>query len=93
MRQQTFADASFKPYRKTTRREAFLTEMDRVVPWAALCALIAPVYPKPAGAGRPPVGLERMAADLFSPALVHPLRPGRGGGALRLAGDARLCRH
>ncbi|MFA7096630.1 MAG: IS5 family transposase [Gammaproteobacteria bacterium] len=65
MRQQTFADASFKPYRKTTRREAFLTEMDRVVPWAALCALIAPVYPKPAGAGRPPVGLERMARIYF----------------------------
>lgn len=65
MRQQTFADASFEPYRKTTRREAFLTEMDRVVPWAALCALIAPVYPKPAGAGRPPVGLERMLRIYF----------------------------
>ena len=29
--------------------------MNRVVPWAELAAAIAPVYPKPEGAGRPPV--------------------------------------
>lgn len=29
------------------------------MPWATLCALIEPVYPKP-GSGRPPVGIERM---------------------------------
>jgi IS5 family transposase len=36
--------------------------MDQVVPWAALCALIEPFYPKPraAGRGRSLVGLERM---------------------------------
>lgn len=46
---------------KKTRRERFLEEMDRVVPWARLCALIEPYYPKgsPAG-GRPPLPLERM---------------------------------
>ncbi len=46
-------------YGKTTRRAAFLVEMERVVPWRELCALIEPVYPK-SGNGRPPVGLERM---------------------------------
>jgi hypothetical protein len=45
-------------YAKTTRRAAFLAEMERVVPWSALCALIEPFYPKP-GNGRPPVGVER----------------------------------
>ena len=30
-----------------------------IVPWAALCAVIEPHYPK-AGNGRPPIGLERM---------------------------------
>ena len=45
MRQKSLADGSFEKYRKPTRREIFLTEMDRVVPWAELCALIAPVYP------------------------------------------------
>lgn len=34
--------------------------MNRVVPWAELVAPIEPVYPKPEGAGRPPVSVERM---------------------------------
>jgi len=34
--------------------------MDRVVPWGALVALIALVYPNGEGAGRPPVKVERM---------------------------------
>jgi hypothetical protein len=31
-----------------TRREQLLAEMERVVPWRELCALIEPVYPKTA---------------------------------------------
>jgi IS5 family transposase len=58
--QQTFAEASFEQYRKSTRRERFLDEMNRVVPWAELVAVIEPVYPKAEGPGRPPVGIERM---------------------------------
>ena len=55
-------DAGFEKHRKTTRRDVFLAEMDRVVPWASLVAVIEPHYPKPRedGGGRPPVGLERM---------------------------------
>jgi len=49
----------FERYRKKTRRALFLEEMEQVVPWAELCALIEPFYPK-AGNGRPPVGVERM---------------------------------
>lgn len=60
MQQQTFAEVSFDRYRKPTRRERFLDEMNRVVPWAELVAAIEPVYPKADGAGRPPVGVERM---------------------------------
>ena len=45
--------------KKTTRREKFLAQMEAVVPWARLVALIEPHYP--AGKrGRPPVGVERM---------------------------------
>ena len=58
--QQTFADASFEQYRKPTRRERFLAEMDQVMPWGELATVIEPYYPKPEGAGRPPVGVERM---------------------------------
>jgi len=59
MRQTTLATSGFDRYAKTTRRAAFLAEMEAVVPWSDFCALIAPFYPK-AGNGRPPIGLERM---------------------------------
>jgi len=64
MKQTTLSAGSFDRYSKTTRRAVFLSEMDRVVPWSALCSLIEPVYPK-AGNGRPPVGLERMLRIYF----------------------------
>jgi transposase, IS5 family len=64
MKQTTLAEGGFEKFAKTTRREAFLAEMDRVVPWAELCALIEPHYPK-AGRGRPPIGLERMLRLYF----------------------------
>jgi IS5 family transposase len=60
MSQQTFAEVTFDQYRKPTRRERFLDEMNRVVPWAELVATIEPVYPKAEGPGRPPIGVERM---------------------------------
>ena len=60
MHQQTLAEVPFEQYRKTTRREQFLSEMNRVVPWAELVRVIEPVYPKADGPGRPPVGIERM---------------------------------
>jgi IS5 family transposase len=59
MRQATLARVGFERYGKTTRRAAFLAEMEQVVPWPVLCALIEPVYPE-AGDGRPPSGLEQM---------------------------------
>ena len=59
MRQLTLATVNFAKHHKQTRRAAFLAEMDTVVPWRELCAIIEPFYPK-AGNGRPPIGLERM---------------------------------
>ena len=64
MKQTTFANSGFERYAKPTRRAAFLAEMNRVVPWAELCALIEPCYPK-AGNGRPPKPLEQMLRIYF----------------------------
>ena len=47
-----------------TRRERFLAEMDAVIPWARLLALIEPHYPK-AGQGRQPLGVEKMLRIYF----------------------------
>jgi transposase, IS5 family len=60
MRQQTLASQSgFEKYGRKTRREQFLEEMERVVPWAELEELVRPHYPKGEN-GRPPVGLSIM---------------------------------
>ena len=45
MSQMSFGDAEYAAKRKTTRREVFLAEMDRVVPWASLLKVIEPFYP------------------------------------------------
>jgi len=49
MKQMTFADAEYAGKRKQTRKELFLIEMDQVVPWKGLVALIEPHYPKGEG--------------------------------------------
>jgi IS5 family transposase len=65
MRQLTLASqGSFEKYRKTTRREKFLEEMEQVMPWAELESLIEPSYPK-MGSGRPPIGLGIMLRIYF----------------------------
>ena len=58
--QRSFAEYDgFRKQRKITRREAFLAEMERVVPWRRLEALIEPHYPV-AGKGRKPYPLSTM---------------------------------
>jgi IS5 family transposase len=64
MQQRTLS--GFEKYDKTTRRAQFLCEMERVVPWTEICALIEPVYPKVSElGGRPPIALERMVRIYF----------------------------
>lgn len=65
MKQISLAEAGFEAYRKVTRREQFLADMQRVVPWESLIALIESVYPKPVGAGRPPIELVKMLRIYF----------------------------
>ena len=60
MRQQTLADGSFEKFRKKTRKELFLDDMEQIIPWQDLCETIEPYYPQPKGPGRRPVGIERM---------------------------------
>ena len=58
MRQMTLAhQAEFQRYTKKTRREQFLEEMDAVMPWSELQALVSPHYSS-GETGRKPVGLQ-----------------------------------
>ena len=62
---------------KKTRKREFLEQMQRVVPWAALVALIAPYYPE-GRTGRPPFALETMLSIHFLQQLAQPVEPGDG---------------
>lgn len=46
--------------KKPTRREQFLADMERVVPWSRLIAVIEPLYPTSGRVGRQPIGVARM---------------------------------
>ena len=63
--QQTLASQmSFAKYGRKSKRELFLDQMNQVVPWSELLALVEPFYPK-AGNGRQPVGLGIMLRTYF----------------------------
>jgi hypothetical protein len=70
--------SGFERYTKKTCRAIFLEEMEQMVSWRELCALVEPHYPKPgeraaAGGGR------TNAADCFSAAVVQSGGPSGGG--------------
>lgn len=59
MKQMSFAASEYVKKHKQTRKERFLQEMERVVPWTRLLAVIESYYPK-AGNGRRPYELATM---------------------------------
>ncbi len=62
--QRTLASVAYDTKGKVTRRERFLREMDAVIPWATLIALVQPHYTV-AGRGRRPLQLETMLRVYF----------------------------
>jgi transposase, IS5 family len=65
MKQPSFASLSFDAKKKRTRREDFLSEMEKVVPWAKLLALIEPHYPREGRPGRQPIPCLTMLRIYF----------------------------
>jgi IS5 family transposase len=64
MNNSSFASLAYDNKKKKTRREKFLQEMDKVIPWKDLMQIIEKYYPK-AGNGRQPMPLERMLRIYF----------------------------
>jgi len=62
--QLSFAQSEYAGKKKGTRRERFLGEMEKVVPWARRGAVIEPHDPS-GQRGRPPIGIERMLRIYF----------------------------
>jgi IS5 family transposase len=63
-KQMSFAQAEFAGKKRITRREKFLGDMEKVMPWGRLVGVVEPHYPK-GERGRPPVGIERMLRIYF----------------------------
>ncbi|SEA30338.1 transposase, IS5 family [Paraburkholderia sartisoli] len=63
-RQIGVAEAEIAGKKRVTRRQRFLAEMEKIVPWQRLLLAIEPHYPK-GTRGHPPIGLERMLRIYF----------------------------
>jgi len=58
-KQLSFGEMEYAGKKKQTRRDRFLQQMEKMIPWQEWVALIEPYYP--AGKrGRRPIGCERM---------------------------------
>ncbi len=75
MSQLSFSSLDYASKKKRTKREIFLAEMDQVVPWSRIEAVIAPVYPK-AGKGRQPYPIAVMLRIYFLQQWYHLSDPG-----------------
>lgn len=60
MKQASFASLSYASKKKKTRKECFLEQMERCVPWSAFEAVIEPYYPKTGKKGGQPIGVSSM---------------------------------
>ena len=58
--QRSFASAEYALKKKRTRREKFLGEMERIVPWMRLIGVIESLYPTSGRVGRQPIGVAKM---------------------------------
>ena len=61
----TFASAAYLTKKKKTRREEFLEEMDRAIPWKDLLRIVEQQYRKEGDNGRPKMPAERMLRIYF----------------------------
>ncbi len=76
IRQSALAEAGFEPRRKATRRERFRQQMDQLVPWQRLCALIEPFTRSAEGRGDRP--WEWSACCAFTFCSLSPTSPTLG---------------
>jgi len=58
--QLSFADFEYTRKKRLTRRERFLSEMEKTIPWVDLLATIEPHYPTTGRRGRQPMPLNSM---------------------------------
>lgn len=70
MKQTSLSMTGYFDKGKMTKRERFLAEMEQVVPWTRLCALIEPHYPKGSPGRRSPAAAPGAPVSHLLPAAV-----------------------
>jgi IS5 family transposase len=81
--QMSFASYEFSRKKRVMRRERFLAEMEQVVPWARLEAVIEPLYPRAGRVGRQPIGVPKMLRMVFCGPQRQDIGAGRGRAGAR----------
>ena len=66
MKQQTLSDMEYSCRKKKTKREEFLEQMDRIIPWGEWIALIQPCYNE-GERGNKPYKLESVSISKNQP--------------------------
>lgn len=90
--QLSFGDNEQLSKKKITRREKFLTQLDQLLPWSDMLALIEPHYPKSGRRGQQPIGLAIMLRIHLAQIAYNYSDPGMEEALYEIASLRHFCR-
>ena len=90
--QLSFSDIEHTHKKKTTRRERFLAQLERLLPWSVLVALIEPHYPSSGRRGQQPLALESMLRVHIAQIAYNYSDPGMEDALYEIASLRQFCR-
>jgi IS5 family transposase len=89
--QLSFADIEYANKGKITRREKFLNQLEGLLPWAIMLAVIAPHYAQGNGRGRKPFPLDTMLHVHVAQIVYNYSDPGREDALYEIESLRRFC--
>jgi IS5 family transposase len=89
--QLSFADIEYANKGKITRREKFLNQLQGLLPWAIMLAVIAPHYAQGNGRGRKPFPLDTMLHVLVAQIVYNYSDPGMEDALYEIESLRRFC--
>lgn len=89
--QLSFADAEYANKSKVTRREKFLAQLENLLPWRAMMAVIEPHYAPGKGRGRKPFALNAMLHVHVAQIVYNYSDPGMEDALYEIESLRRFC--